>query len=220
MYTGDGQHYFSLGIAAVRLIDDALEAVQAGPPEAVLDMPCGFGRVTRCLAARFPAAKVTACDIRPQAVRFCTRGFNAEGVISKQEFDGLSFPRPFDLIWCGSLVTHLDEPQTIALLELFARSVRAGGVIVVTTHGDAVARAISAGADYMLTREAVGSLTRSYEDSGYGYARYRWDSSYGVSVISPDWIRRHVEVRSGLREIYFVERGWDSHQDVFGFIKE
>ncbi len=220
MYTGDGQHYFWLGVSAIRCIDAALEAAQAGPPKTLLDLPCGFGRLTRGLVARFPGTEVTACDIRPRAVRFCTSAFNAEGVISKAEFSRLSFPHPFDLVWCGSLVTHLDVAQTIALLELFARSARPGGVVIFTTHGDAVARAIGIGADYMLTREAVGSLTRAYEKSGYGYAGYEWDPSYGVSVISPDWIRHHLEGRAGLREIYHRERGWDSHQDVYGFIKE
>ena len=219
MYTGDGRQYFSLSISAVRCIEAALEAAGAGTPNAILDMPCGFGRVTRSLVARFPEATVTVCDIRPTAVGFCARRFGAEGIMSSPVFEDLSFARAFDLIWCGSLVTHLDAPSTLALLDLFARSSRPGAVIVFTTHGDGVADAIKSGADYMLAPEGVGSLTRSYERSGYGYANYPSEPIYGVSVASPQWVRSHVGPRCGLREVYFAERGWDSHHDVFGFCK-
>jgi 2-polyprenyl-3-methyl-5-hydroxy-6-metoxy-1,4-benzoquinol methylase len=219
MYGGDGRHYFSVAVSAIRCIDAALAAAGASAPEAILDMPCGFGRVLRSLVARFPDASVTACDIRPSAVRFCAQRFGAEPVISSAAFEDLSFPQPYDLIWCGSLVTHLAAPQTLAVLDLFARSARRGALIVFTTHGEMVARAIKAGTDYMLTPEGVSSLGQSYQRSGYGHANYPWEQHYGISVISPQWIRSNVERGTGLREVYFSERGWDSHQDVFGFVK-
>jgi SAM-dependent methyltransferase len=218
MYTGDGRHYFSLSISALRHVERALRAAGAAQPDAVLDMPCGFGRVLRTLVARFPEAVITACDIRPRAVRFCSRRFGAEAVVSSATFDQLTFFRPFDLIWCGSLVTHLEPSRALSLVDLFARSLSPGGVVVFTSHGEAVAGRIGAGADYMLPANGVRSLMRLYEHCGYGYADYPWESGYGVSVVSPDWIRGHVEGRGELREIYFAERGWDAHHDVFGFV--
>jgi 2-polyprenyl-3-methyl-5-hydroxy-6-metoxy-1,4-benzoquinol methylase len=219
MYGGDGRHYFSVAVSAVRCIDAALAAAGASAPDAILDMPCGFGRVLRSLVARFLDASVTACDIRPSAVRFCAQRFGAEPIVSSAAFEDLSFPQPYDLIWCGSLVSHLAAPQTLALLDLFARSARPGALIVFTTHGETVARAINAGADYMLGPGAVSSLGQSYQQSGYGYANYPWEQHYGIAVIAPQWIRSNVERATGLREVYFSERGWDSHQDVFGFVR-
>ncbi len=49
MYTGDGSHYFAVAISAIRCIDAAVQAVGASEPNMILDMPCGFGRVTRTL---------------------------------------------------------------------------------------------------------------------------------------------------------------------------
>jgi SAM-dependent methyltransferase len=219
MYTGDGFPYFWAGLEAIRNIENALETSGVAAPETILDMPCGFGRVIRSLVARFPQASITACDIRASAVRFCTRRFGAEGVISVPSFEEVSFDRAFDLIWCGSLATHLDSPQTLSLLDLFARSARSGAVIVFTTHGESVVERIKAGADYMLTTHGVELVLEAYERSGYGYADYPWDSAYGVAAISPEWIRSNIEGRSGLHEIYFEERGWGGHHDVFGFLK-
>lgn len=128
MYTGDGRRYFSVGMSAIRCVDDALRTCDLADPTTILDLPCGFGRVMRVLAARFPDAKITACDIRPRAVAFCVRRFKAEGVISARDFDELRFGRQFDLIWCGSLLTHMNAAQSLALLDLFARSARVGGL--------------------------------------------------------------------------------------------
>jgi SAM-dependent methyltransferase len=219
MYTGDGFPYFWAGLGAIRNIENALETAGVEAPDAILDMPCGFGRVIRSLVARFPQASITACDIRPRAVRFCTRRFAAEGVISSAAFEEIALPRAFDLIWCGSLATHLDSPQTLSLVDLFVRSARSGAVIVFTTHGESVVEKMRAGVDYMLTTHGVELVLGAYERSGYGYANYPWDSAYGVAAISPDWIRRNIEGRSGLHEIYFEERGWGRHHDVFGFLK-
>jgi SAM-dependent methyltransferase len=219
MYTGDGFPYFWAGLDAIRNIENALETAGVAAPDAILDMPCGFGRVIRSLVARFPQASITGCDIRPSAVRFCTRRFAAEGVISSPAFEEIAFARAFDLIWCGSLATHLDSPQTLSLVDLFARSARSGAVIVFTTHGESVVEKIKAGADYMLTTSGVNLVLTTYERSGYGYANYPWESGYGVAAISPEWIRRNIEGRSGLHEIYFEERGWGGNHDVFGFLK-
>lgn len=219
MYDGDGFQYFWGGVAAVRAIDAVLETAGAGLPTAILDMPCGFGRVLRSLVARFPDASMTACDISSRAVRFCSRRFGAAGVLSSPTFEQLDFRRSFDLIWCGSLVTHLDPPKTLELLDLFARSSRPGGLIIFTTHGQFIAEQISMGDDYMLPANDVGALLEQYERSGYGYADYWWESGYGVSLISPTWIRSNVPERSGLREICHAERGWGGGQDVFAFCK-
>jgi len=47
MYTGDGFPYFWAGLEAIRNIENALDTAGVAAPDAILDMPCGFGRVTR-----------------------------------------------------------------------------------------------------------------------------------------------------------------------------
>ncbi len=49
---------------------------------------------------------------------------------------------------------------------------------------------------------------------------YPGEKDWGVSLTSPGWIRARVRELGGLREVYFKERGWDDHQDVFGFVQE
>ena len=120
MYDGDGAHYFKVGLSAIHCIDEALERAKLTEVRTILDLPCGSGRVMRFLRQRFPQ-----CTGSPPAswklgrVEFCVRTFGAEPALSSLNLDEVSLGKQFDLIWCGSLVTHLNEHGIAALFRLF-----------------------------------------------------------------------------------------------------
>jgi SAM-dependent methyltransferase len=221
MYTGDGAHYFKVGLSALRVVEAALREAQLASVGRVLDLPCGHGRVLRFLVRRFPQAAFTACDLDRDGVDFCAQTFGATPSYSDPDLDALSFDTRFDLIWCGSLVTHLNEGATRALFRLFARQLAPGGLLIFTAHGDFVARRMPTGEfDYMLTPEQIEATTARYVETGFGYADYAGQHSYGVSLTSPAWIRAQLAAVGGLREVYFNPRVWDDHHDVYGYVRE
>jgi SAM-dependent methyltransferase len=221
MYNHDGVHYYRVGLLAIRCIDDVLAQANLKDVRRVLDFPCGGGRVLRFLAQRFPQAEITACELAPGAVEFCARTFDAVPALSSLNLEEVSLGKEFDLIWCGSLVTHLNESGITALLRLFQRHLVPGGLMIFTTHGDFVTRRIpSRDFDYGLTPEQIDRLGADYPATGYGFEDYPGEENYGVSLTSPEWIRARVRELGGLREVFFKERGWDDHQDVFGFVRE
>ncbi len=208
MYNEDGMHYYKVGLSAIRCINEALAQASLQEVRTLLDLPCGSGRVLRFLVHRFPHAEITACELASGAVEFCARTF------------GASFDKKFDLIWCGSLVTHLNEFGITALLKLFHRHLATGGIMIFTTHGDFVQRRIPTRVfDYGLEGEQVKRIGSNYARTGYAFEDYPGEKDYGVSLTSPKWIRARVRDLEGLREVYFKERGWDNHQDVFGFVR-
>jgi SAM-dependent methyltransferase len=219
MYHGDGGHYFKVGLSAIRCIDGALAAAGLPDPRAILDFPCGSGRVLRFMVQRFPEAEFTACELNSGPVEFCVRTFGARPAFSSLNLDEVSLDRKFDLIWCGSLVTHLDADGIVSLLKLFKRHLAAGGLMIFSTHGDFVQRRIPAREfDYGLDQKQIDRIGIDYPTTGYGFENYLGEQGYGVSLTSPAWIRARVAELGGLREVYFKERGWDDHQDVFGFV--
>lgn len=221
MYKGDGAHYFNVGLSAIRCIDDARRAAHVAETHSILDLPCGYGRVLRFLVRRFPQARITACELLPDAVRFCAEQFGAVPAYSSYNLNELKLDTRFDLIWCGSLITHLDAPRTLDLLKFFARQLAHGGLLVFTTHGDYVADSILDRADfYGLRRAQIPVLVAAYRQDGYGYLDYPAAPGYGVSLTAPAWIRTLARAAGDLREVYFKARGWDNHQDVYGFVKE
>lgn len=233
MFAGDGAHYFRVGLSAIDCIGDVLSHAglfHAGAIDVrdVLDLPSGYGRELRFLVRRFPDATFTACDIQPRAVEFCAETFGAIPVVSQPDLNEVAFARRFDLVWCGSLVTHLDADATRALFKLFARHLNPRGVMIFTTHGDSVAEAIADATDfYDITRADAETIAASYRATGHGYHDYPRDlgyfdfhpneRGYGVSLTSPDWVRAQVRQIGGLREVYFQPRAWNDHQDVFAF---
>jgi hypothetical protein len=72
--------------------------------------------------------------------------------------------------------------------------------------------------DYALTDDQIERTSSSYPRNGYAFENYLDAQDWGVSVTAPEWVRAQVSEVGGLREIFFRERGWDNHQDVFGFV--
>jgi SAM-dependent methyltransferase len=173
MYHGDGAHYFKVGLSAIHCIDEALAQADQKEVRTILDLPCGSGRVMRFLRHRFPSAQITACELEVGPVQFCVRTFGAEPAFSSPNLDEVSLGKQFDLIWCGSLITHLNKRGIDALLRLFHRHLAASGIMIFTTNGDFVARTIpTRDFDYGLEHEQIKRIGIEYPQTGYGFEDY------------------------------------------------
>lgn len=217
MYTGDGAHYYGVGLSAIRCIEEAITSAQPGSVNRILDLPCGHGRVLRFLVRRFPQAEITASDLDQKGVEFCAEVFGTEAIYSAPDLDRFSLRGHFDLIWCGSLVTHLNDKDIRELLAFFARHLAPEGLLVVTGHGERVIQRMqNQEFDYGIDSESAARIIEAYRREGIGFADYPGANGYGVSLTSPEWIRL-AAAEIGLEEVYFRARGWDDHQDVYGF---
>lgn len=120
----------------------------------------------------FPDAEIVGAEIDKEMVDFCQRAFSVSCFLSKGDLKSLSLPRKFDLIWCGSLFTHIDERTAVALLDFFCRHLSEGGMCVFTTHGRHVANLIESKSKELplnLTEEGRATIIRDYQRTGYGY---------------------------------------------------
>jgi SAM-dependent methyltransferase len=219
--TSAARHYLSVGLSAGRCIDEALgHSRKNRAVRSILDFPCGYGRVLRFLKVRFPNAEIVACEIDPMALEFCKRVFYLKTVMSDKKFSKVSLPGQFDLIWSGSLVTHLDENRTSELLRFFYEHLAPGGLCLFTAHGRTSLEWIQDKVQaYGLSASAQQKLLSEFHERGYGYADYESTDGYGISVVSHD---RMAEIACSIgqwTESVFFERGWDNHQDVYGFTK-
>ncbi len=222
MYLGDNRAYFAVGHSALRCIRVALLA--AGRAEdsvaSLLDLACGHGRVLRTLKAAFPSARLTACDINRKGVDFCARTFGALPVYAAERPEEIPLTGPFDLIWSGSLFTHLSADRWTGFIELMGSRLAPGGLAVFTTHGRSIAAKLRSGADnYGLEPTQVAAILQGYDADGFGFgeqdvpAAGRW----GISVSRPSWVVAQLEKHADFELLVFTERGWALHQDVVAF---
>jgi SAM-dependent methyltransferase len=227
MFENNPEHYFSVGQSALRCIKLAMLAAGKDDFRSILDFGCGYGRVLRVLRAAFPEAELTACDISKNAVDFCASTFDAEPVYSSEDIGDLRISKQFDLIWCGTLLTNVDEFQFSVLLRLFDSLLRDQGVLVCTTHGPFVTHRLRTGAcDYGMDAAVVPQLLKQHDATGFGYADYPQEvrarlgvKRYGISLSSPSWVCREIERLGRLRLLTYTERAWDNHQDSVACIK-
>lgn len=223
--TTDREHYFRCGRSAIKCIQGALDiaSIPTSRITRILDLPSGHGRVMRYLRAAFPQAEIVACDLLRDGVEFCASRFGATPMYSSVEPEAIPLrPGSFDLIWVGSLFTHLDAALWPRFLAVLRNALCPGGLLVFSSHGrEAYQRVLGGRWSDRLSHTGRTALLYRYEHGGFGYSRYsESDIDYGLSLSHPTWVIRQVTMLGGLRVVNVSERSWDDFQDVFACIRE
>ncbi len=218
MFTGNEEHYFDVGASALHCVEAALFAAQRTPATVrrILDLPCGHGRVMRFLRKAFPAAELTGCDLNADGVAYCAAAFGAVPVVSRVEVDAIPLVPGFDVIWCGSLLTHLPAAQCQAFVRLFHRLLKPGGLVILTTHGRYCAAELTTGKKnrHQLEPAQIAGLLEQYQRTGFGYVDYLSQPGYGFSLSHPAFVLEQWVAPADWRLIGYHENGWDQRQDA------
>lgn len=222
MYQGNISHYYRVGKSAINTILYAMKLANKDISEVkkILDLPSGYGRVLRNLKAVFPNSQITAGDLDKEGVDFCKETFDAIPFYSQKEFEKLSLDDKFDLIWCGSLLTHVDKHKWEPLLNFFSSSLKHNGILVFTVHGRCVVnRMIKKQNNYGLEDSQISQLLKQYEMKGFGYINYLNQENYGISLSTQSFVFSFLEKKLDMRILMYLEKGWDDHHDVIACIK-
>lgn len=213
MWTGDLEDYLSVSYSAVAQIAHAMAVCgRTGLPR-ILDFACGHGRVMRALRAAFPDAELSGCDVDRDGVDFCASRFGAVRVYSDPDAARVVLDGQFDLIWVGSLLTHLDAPRCRAFLDLFRHHLGERGLLVVSTHGrNAVKR-------WPRDDARTDAIIADFEREGFGYRDHPGLDGYGTSACTPAWIAATLAEWTDLMLVGYVERGLADHQDIVAALK-
>lgn len=224
MYQGNNEHYFHVGMSAIQCIyfSIMLSGKSMKDIKKILDLPCGYGRVLRMLISVFPDSSVYGCDLNHEGVDFCSRIFGATPIYSNKNIKNVNLLERFDLIWCGSLLTHLEEQKWNNFFSFFENILRPHGLLVFTTHGRNVANVIrNKENNYGLEpKEKINKMINDFEREGFGFCNYHHSDDYGISVSSPSFTIKKIEKRKNLQILMYLEKGWDHHQDVVACIKK
>jgi SAM-dependent methyltransferase len=213
-------HYNKVGLSALSNIEQALELAgkKFDDINHCLDIPCGYGRVLRMLQTKIDSKKITACELNEEALRFCSSEFKVNTLLSNTDFKNIEFKEKYDLIWVGSLFTHLDQKSFLNLLEVLYFALENKGVLVFTTHGKYSAERTDKkvyGVEFPKEEE----LLKILETEGYYYSAYEHCKEYGISICLPDFVFTKVNSMFGnnIKFLMHKYRGWDNHQDVYAY---
>jgi SAM-dependent methyltransferase len=204
MFEGDLQHYLFSGTSALEVISEAMLLARKMRFDNVLDVPCGYGRVTRHLVKFFPDSQIFVSEKDKAKQHFCASAFGTNELDLPLDFRGQP-TRQFDLIFVGSLLTHLNERLSISALHYLLKSLSEGGLLIVTTHGRYATTLTSSPGQ--LEQKALQFMRK-----GFGY---EGGSTYGSSRMAPSWVLRVLESMPDARVLGHKEGGWNCFQDVF-----
>jgi SAM-dependent methyltransferase len=220
MFIGNEEHYYGVGSSALRCVQLAMFAANRDSFDKILDFPCGHGRVLRFLKAAFPNAQFTAADLDQDAVDFCAETFEATPIYSSNNTQQITIEERFDLIWCGSLLTHFEAARCLEFLGFLKSLLSPNGILIFTMHGRLSADWLRNRQQiYGLEPEKVPEILQAYDSTGFGYLDYPGVQGYGISISSPAWVVSYIEKIDDLKLLSYTETGWDSHQDVIACIR-
>ena len=219
MMSNDLEYYYYVGYDAIRIIDEALsnEGRSISSIKTLLDFPCGYGRVTRWLKAHFPDSSLTVSDLLKSAVNFSMSRFDSNGYYSKEKVGDINLSHSaFDLIWVGSLLTHLPLNKIDDFLSLFDSLLSKNGFLFISLHGSYVANRISTGEKtYNIELDQIGKVLNDYKEIGFGFSNYKNQINYGVSILTRTFLETYIASHNfELEVVDYLERGWVNHQDI------
>jgi SAM-dependent methyltransferase len=208
------EHYVAVGLSAMKIFEYAITEAFTRPDglRNILDLPCGYGRVARVLKSQFPDADLTVCDIDTDGVDFCIEHFSARGVYSVTDFDKLDLGQSVDLIWVGSLITHLNSYNTVKFIRCMERHLSQDGVLIISNHGKYIAEHAAT------TGYPSNWVIFQYNVIGHGSDADAHVKGYGTSCISRHWLEG-LFAGEPCGIVAYLEQGWDHNHDV-AFIKK
>ena len=205
--------YISVGASAIRTLSAALNHTDQ-KIDAILDFGCGHGRVARHLPLAFPEASLAFSDIDETAWQFCAETFGGTGFPSHKDFSQLEIPGSYDLIWLGSVFTHLDWSDMQTLLEKFAGALNVGGLVVATVRGQACYKMMIDTPERFNQGGYYDALLNDYHTNGFGYMIYKGFEDWGQNLITPAKVHQLADRLDGLSCVDVVETGWANIHDV------
>lgn len=90
--------------------------------------------MTRHLRAMFPEATIFVSDLDTRKEKFVLENFNVQRAPASPDFE-IEPSERYDLVFCGSLLTHFDAERTKRAIAWFCRTLAQAGLAVLTTHG-------------------------------------------------------------------------------------
>lgn len=220
MMKGNRKHYLARGYEGLGFVDAALKSSNAPKPARILDYASGYGRVARWLKAGYPDAHLACADIDQNALISITDHIGAETFLLDKAFSDQQYSSGYDVIWCGSIFTHISEANAKVLLSNLVKALNGGGVLVLTTHGEFVQSRIETGEKlYSLKQDQRERVVSQWADGvPYIFESYPHMTDYGISMVREAHFG-DLARSAGLKQIFYEARGWGRHQDVFAFSK-
>jgi SAM-dependent methyltransferase len=161
-YLADGWRTLSELMLLLEAVDQPL--LKTGR---VLEFAAGFGRFTRHLVKALPG-RVSCTDLLPGSVDFLREQFGVESFQSSHDPEKVVLPSKYDLVFVLSMFTHLPPRNWVPWLRALQRTVKPGGLLVLSVHNEDYAKGLGVNFDGDGTHFISSSESPSIDAQTYG----------------------------------------------------
>ena len=136
--TEDVEWFLDTGALAAKSIREVLveSGVRLEDLGAILDFGCGVGRVIRHWE-KVKGPEFHGTDYNPDLIAWCKPNLPFATFQVNELDKPLAYrDASFDLIYCLSVFTHLDQSLESFWMDELSRLIKPGGYLLITTHGD------------------------------------------------------------------------------------
>jgi SAM-dependent methyltransferase len=124
------------GFAAQCLARFRTSPLFADPQKILVDFGTGWGRIARCFLRDLPAENIVGVDVSPDLIAIARDTFPGPRFLRSNAMPPLAFQAgTVDFIVGYSVFSHLSEASCRAWIGEFARILKPGGMVAVTTRG-------------------------------------------------------------------------------------
>lgn len=221
MFLKDGwDNYLLVGRSAIDVILDSLVAAPLTVVNSVLDFGCGHGRVARHLRILFPEADLLFSDVDESGWRFCAQQFAGTGFPSSDDVGLVEIPRVADIVFLGSVFTHLEEGRCRKLWAKMFEALAPGGALIATFRGAAAYRMMLTTPERFNQGGYYRQLLDDYVRDGFGYQDYKGFVSWGQNLFSIARVVGLAGDEQRARLVGYKEAGWANIHDVAVWTKK
>lgn len=207
--------YLSTGLNGFNLIQRILRSARdhVEVKGNILDFAGGYGRVTRFLAGYYKPEQVYTSDIKPAAVDYQMNKMGVKGFYSDYDPFKLKVDERFEVIFVGSLFSHLNkELYKNWLIQLLAMT-ESTGLLIFSVH-DISLYPNETTEDHIYVEDNedtpflfVENKITSKDKYGVSFASEKFISEL-ISSINPDAkYVRYPKGFGGLQDVYVVTKG-------------
>ena len=127
-------------------------------------------------------------------------------------------PEQYDLIWLGSVFTHLPMEEWFHLLNRLRQFVKPGGMLSFSFAGRTVFETLARGNTWLIEEKDKPKIDRmiaNYREDGFGFYEHRKGAlgRWGRSIAKPEWVVEFCRNNGG-KIIYFSEAAYAGRQDI------
>lgn len=175
----------------------------------LLDFASGHGRISRFLAHEFSPGNIWISDIKPDAVAFQCENFGVKGFVSGPSPMAIIQNQTFDMIFCGSLFSHLPELLFNQWLDALCKWLNPGGVLGFSVHDISLLGSDPHGTGFYFHAANEDLLFPEIE------GHLNDENQYGIAYASEDFIHKSIASFPEILLEERIEKAFGGLQDVY-----